>query len=320
MSPMPDLPRISMLRPSPTVCLTSRHSLILSAVFAPALLAAPLVHAQNQSPIAVVPLDSSIPGAAASVTGVTKLTQGTAILGTSGTITAGRDTAKVVLPGRGTLSVCATTAVRLTVNRSVSPGETPGLLVAMDQGAVEASFNTGSNSDMLITPDFRILISGSGATEVKVRLGLHGDTCVDNASANSPDVLVTSVFDGGAYSVRSGQRVMFQHGSTQEVVDQEKESCGCPPAEVHGNEFPLAQSEGLAPGSAQPPSFTVFGDTRGIEPLSYNSADHVSQPGASPTPTATAKPKKVKKPNSNSAGSEFFESVRHFFRHLFGLE
>ena len=42
---------------------------------------------------------------------------------------------------------------------------------------------------------------------------------------------------------------MFQHGSLREVVDQEKESCGCPPApsETKGNDFPLAQSEGLAP-------------------------------------------------------------------------
>ena len=65
----------------------------------------------------------------------------------------------------------------------------------------------------LLTPDFRILIGAPGSADVKVRLGQHGDTCVDNAGVNAPYVLVTSVFDGGIYRVQPGQRVMFQHGS-----------------------------------------------------------------------------------------------------------
>ena len=56
-------------------------------------------------------------------------------------------------------------------------------MIAMDHGAVEASFATGRNSDILMTPDFRILIGGPGTAEVKVRLGQGGDTCVDNAGA-----------------------------------------------------------------------------------------------------------------------------------------
>ncbi len=124
--------------------------------------------------------------------------------------------------------------------------------MAMDHGALELSFATsaaaGRNADFLMTPDFRILIGGPGAAEVKVRLGQHGDTCVDNAGTNAPYVLVTSVFDGGNYRVQPGQRVMFEHGSLREVVDNEKEPCGCPPPLHPGtNEFPVAQSAGLAP-------------------------------------------------------------------------
>ena len=82
-------------------------------------------------------------------------------------------------------------------------------------------------------------------------MGDNGDTCVDNAGANAPYVVVTSVFDGGVYRVQPGQRVMFEHGSLQKVVDQEKEPCGCPPpAKSEANEFPLAQSEGLRANSA----------------------------------------------------------------------
>ena len=72
--------------------------------------------------------------------------------------------------------------------------------------------------------------------------------------SNAPYVLVSSVFDGGAYRVQPGQRVMFQHGSLHEVVDQEKEPCGCPPPVRTSNEFPLAQSEGLAPLAPPAPS------------------------------------------------------------------
>ena len=49
-----------------------------------------------------------------------------------------------------------------------------------------ASSGAGHNADILLTPDFRILIGAPGAAEVKVRLGQHGDTCVDNVAASPP--------------------------------------------------------------------------------------------------------------------------------------
>ena len=99
-------------------------------------------------------------------------------------------------------------------------GEVPGLLMALDHGAVEMSFAASTarerNADTLLTPYFRILIGGPNAADVKVRLGEDGDTCVDNAGANAPYVVVTSVFEGGLYRVQPGQRVMFEHGSLHE--------------------------------------------------------------------------------------------------------
>ena len=54
----------------------------------------------------------------------------------------------------------------------------PGLMMAMDHGAVEMSYaGTTANlksADVLLTPDFRILIGGPGAADVKVRLGQQG--------------------------------------------------------------------------------------------------------------------------------------------------
>ena len=282
------------------------------------------------APIAIVPIDSSNPDQAATVSGAFEVTGGRAIIAASGSITSGSQTTRVILPHRGELRVCASTSVKLASDSSAAQGETPGLLMAMDQGAVEMSFATtsgaGRDSDVLLTPDFRILIAGPGAAEVKVRLGQHGDTCVDNAGVNAPYVLVSSVFEGGAYRVQPGQRVMFQHGSLHEVVDQEKEPCGCPPAAPKGNEFPLAQSEGLAPLPKPAPGAASEnpGTTEPVAPLVYKSADHVSQPTAGTEPAsnqgagASANPAAQQPAGQKKPG--FFSKMGRFFKRIFGAE
>jgi hypothetical protein len=269
-------------------------------------------------------LDSKNPDRAATVTGALEVSQGKAIIVASGAVTSGAETTEVVLPRRGVLRVCASTTVKLAADASVPAGEVPGLLMAMDHGAVEASFAAGRNSDILLTPDFRILIAGPGAAEVKVRLGQQGDTCVDNAGIDAPYVLVTGVFDGGAYRVQPGQRVMFQHGSLHEVVDQEKEPCGCPPpaAMVQGNEFPLAQSEGLAPLPKPAPSAANQSSTptQLVEPLVYKSADHAPTPAAEATPAASAAANPPAAKPAPKKKSGFLGGIGRFFRRIFGAE
>jgi hypothetical protein len=282
-------------------------------------------------PVAIVPLDKSIRGAALTVAGPMQAWNGRAYLTGSGSITAGTGTTEATLPYRGTLRVCASSTVKLATDASAPAGEVPGLLIALDRGAVEMSFAASAarerNADTLLTPYFRILIGGPNAADVKVRLGEHGDTCVDNAGVNAPYVVVTSVFEGGLYRVQPGQRVMFEHGSLQSVVDQEKEPCGCPPppAETPGNEFPLAQSEGLVPSSSQTPvvSAPPAHGVSATDTFSYSGTDHAAQtaapvttaPGA-PTASATPAPQapaKQKKPG-------FFGRVGKFFRKIFGAE
>jgi hypothetical protein len=307
--------------------------------FAAFLLTAPLLRAQTvptsiveAGPIAIVPLDSNNPDAGATVTGALEISQGKAIIAASGAITSGSATTQVILPHRGVLRVCASTTVKLAADSSVPAGETPGLMMALDHGAVEMSFATGLNADILLTPDFRILISAPGAAEVKVRLGQHGDTCVDNAwtpsdrspspggnaSANAPYVLVSSVFDSATYRVQSGQRVMFERGNLREVVDNEKEPCGCPPAAPKGNEFPLAQSEGLAPLPKPKPSPDHLSSSspQVIEPLVYKSTEHLLQPAAEAAPAAS----NAATPSAPKKKPGIFKGIGRFFHHLFGAE
>ncbi len=278
------------------------------------------------APIAIVPIDAT-----GTVTGALRVADGKAIIATSGTVTAGTKTTEVVLPRRGVLRVCASTSVHLASDSTVPAGDAPGLMMALDHGAVEASFATGRNSDIVLTPDFRILIGGPGAAEVKVRLAPHGDTCVDNPGANAPYVVVSSVFDGGAYRVQPGQRVMFQHGSLSAVVDQEKEPCGCPPEPRPGsNDFPLGQSAGLAPlakpiPTPQPSAEAAAKPPQPLnEPLVYsapNPAPEKAAPEPSASPTAPSAPEVPTAPvpaPKKKAG--FFGSIGHFFKKIFGAD
>ena len=271
----------------------------------------------NGGPIAIVPADSG-----ATVTGALQVTAGKTLIVASGSVTSADKMTEVALPRRGTLRVCASTTVKLTSDASVPAGEIPGLMMALDHGAIEADLATGRNSDMVLTPDFRILISGPGTANLKMRLGSKGDTCVDNAGASAPYVLVTSLFGDGMYRVQPGQRVMFEHGSVHEVVDQEKEPCGCPPAVKPGsNEFPLAQSEGLAPLARRAPAPPASnGPTAQTTlPLVYNSAEHAPRPAPAPQAAIPVTSAPIAGPRSAHRRG-FFKSIGHFFRVFFGAD
>jgi hypothetical protein len=281
-------------------------------------------------PVAIVPLDKSIAGAALSVAGPLQAWNGRAYITGSGTITAGDRTAQVTLPYRGTMHVCASSTVKLAADANASVGDVPSLLIALDHGAVEMSFAASTaraqSADTLLTPYFRIMIGGPNAADVSVRMGDDGDTCVDNAGANAPYVVVTSVFEGGLYRVQPGQRVMFEHGSLQKVVDEEKEPCGCPPpAKSEANEFPLAASEGLAPKS--PPATaanTTAGSGQEATTLVYKSSQSAPQTVTIPQPPASAGATGPAAPAATAPGAQkkpgLFRKIGRFFKRIFGAE
>ncbi|WP_446744814.1 hypothetical protein [Silvibacterium acidisoli] len=278
----------------------------------------------QQQPIAYVPTQN------VSVSGSLSVENGKASIGNNGTITANDSTAHVSLARGGDLRVCASTKVSLSKDSSAGPaaGNDSALMIALDRGAIEASYTPGKYSDVLLTPDLRILVSGPGQADLKVRINSQGDTCIDNPGANAPYVTVTSQFEGGLYRVQPNQRVMFEHGSLQQVVDNEKEPCGCPvaaPVSVaeaapgivtnHANpaqpgkpvggpsstpadtEFPLAVSEGLKPPPVSTAPVVPAGTPHAevTAPISFdaNATPNPSAPGAAgkePEPAPTAQP------------------------------
>jgi hypothetical protein len=245
------------------------------------------------------------------VSGAVDISHGETLLGNGSEITAGDQAVKITLERGGALRLCSTSSVHLSKDRSVADPASSALMMALDRGAIEANYAVGTYSDVLLTPDLRILISGPGEADLRIRVNLKGDTCVDNHGANAPYVTVTSQLEGGAYRVLPDQRVNFQHGSLQEVVDHEPEPCGCPvvpvtsvagggggttsnpapPGQPVGGPsstasdtaFPIAESEGLAaPPTPSAAPVVPPGETHAevTVPLTYN--------GENPAPPAPA--------------------------------
>lgn len=174
-------------------------------------------------------LDVSATTEKVQVSGAVTLTGDGTALGNGSTVTAGKVTLPIHLTRGGQLDLCATTTVHLSQQYNVSDANSP-LMVALDHGAVEAHYKVGKNSDVVLTPDLRILLSGPGQADVRIRLNDRGDTCVANRGDHAPYVTVSEQMGPGVYRVMPNQRVMFEQGSVRSVVDNEAQPCGCPAA------------------------------------------------------------------------------------------
>jgi hypothetical protein len=290
------------------------------------------------------------------VSGAVDISHGETLLGNGSEITAGNQAVTITLQRGGSLRLCSTSSVHLSKDRSVDDPASSALMMALDRGAIEASYDVGKYSDVLLTPDLRILISGPGQANLSIRVNTKGDTCVDNHGADAPYITVSSQLEGGAYRVVPDQRVTFEHGSLREVVDHEPEPCGCPttpsvsvastgatsanpaaPGRPVGGPsstpadtaFPIAESEGLA---APPTPRTVPevppGQTHAqvTVPLTYNGENPTPAPAtATPPAPATPAPQPAPAPEVASAPAApaanqggVFHRIGHFFARIFG--
>lgn len=321
---------------------------VTMVVLAGVALAPPIVEAQQT--VATVPVGE------ATISGALELSGSRAAIGSHAAITAGTSTVPITLTRGGKILLCRSTSVQLSTDSSLGSSARPGddaIMLALDHGALEEHDTPGKYSDVILTPDLRILISAPGKANLSLRVSANGDTCIGNQGANAPYVTVTNLFSGGVYRVQPNQRVLFEGGSTSSVVDNEAESCGCP-AEAsepdsqaglgfgHGNHhqkakpitaaekenpFPIAESEGLAPRPTMPttPAVPVGQIETEVEtPITYNSGE--PPPPPAPKAIEAVPTEKVAQQAAQSGEkhpqhryhANFFTDVGHFFSHLFG--
>lgn len=173
------------------------------------------ITAAAQQPIGeVLSSDSTIKGSVVMASGAPKLTSGSAV-------TAGGDTARVRLDRGGQLHVCPGSTV--TVNASGDGGR---LMMSLSNGALETHYKIPAIADVVMTPDFRILLAGPGEFDLAVSTNQKGDTCVASLS-DSASVLVNELLGDGVYQVRARDTVVF-HGGKVAGASTEERDCGCP--------------------------------------------------------------------------------------------
>jgi hypothetical protein len=271
------------------------------------------------------------------VSGAVAISHGEILVVNGSAITAGRHAVDVSLFRGGTLRICSTSTVHVSKDGSIADVGSTALMMALDSGAVEANYTVGKYSDVLLTPDLRILISGPGQADLRIRVNSKGDTCVDNHGVDAPYVTVSSQLEGGAYRVMPGQRVNFQNASLREVVDMEPEACGCPvvpppavastgsplggpsstPADTA---FPIAQSEGLAPVPKPAAPVVPAGETHAqvTVPLTYNGEAPPPAPVEAAPPAATASPASAAPVAKTANKTGVFHKIGRFFSRIFG--
>jgi hypothetical protein len=279
----------------------------------------------------------------ATVAGALEVSNGQAILVGNATVTARDRVAEVTLNRGGTVRVCATSGLHITVGKSADGALPVPLMLALDRGAIEVQM-TATSRDVVMTPDLRFTMRGDGPLNLQLRVTRNGDTCVENRGEKAPLLNVADQFGEATYELKPGQHVLFEHGSLKEVVDHESSACGCPPeptmsvadallhppapgdaaaaekpaAEQHP--FPAAVSAGLAPAAAIPQAPAGAVHTQVSAALSSGSgADSVTAPQA--TAGTTANPpasSAVAAPPAAPPKHDLVHIVGRFFKRVFG--
>ncbi len=275
----------------------------------------PVVSMSAQSTIGTVRTEG------AQIQGTVSINGGRAVLQNTVTVSAGATASDIALSRGGAVRVCAGSVVALSRSNATAAG-TP-LLIALQRGAVEIE-DTALRADAVLTPDLRLEMSEGVPLDLRVRVNQAGDTCVENLGKNAPILHVTEQFSGAGYLVKSGQRVLFEHGSVREVVDRQNFGCGCPKPGGK-DDFPEAVSAGMAQPEvpAIKPGDTHVQVSTGMD---YNGQTQTasgppnpdgSMPSTTAASAAVASPATAAK-TQKQQGSNPFAAIGRFFHRLFG--
>jgi hypothetical protein len=175
------------------------------------------------------------------------------------------------LPRGGEIHVCPGTTLSVTPSKSGRD-----LMLGLSTGTIETHYPLGAAADVILTPDFRILLPGPGEFDMAVSADRQGNTCVRTLPGNTASAVVSEIMGNDSYQVNASDQVFFHGGRLQNASSAANLNCGCPLRTV-----PIMRAEEQP--RASPPSAVLTPGATGTPPQPPKiAADPAPTPASSP--------------------------------------
>jgi hypothetical protein len=226
-------------------------------------------------------------------------------IGSGSSVTASTETAVLHIARGGELHVCPGSTVSVTASKNGQE-----LMFGMSTGTLETHYHLDAASDAVLTPDFRILLSGPGDFNYAISANTHGDTCIRALLGNTASLMVSELMGDRSYQVKPTEQLVFHEGRIDRVSNDVPFDCGCaapPPAVMRASATPTTTpvSDANLPSNVHLPSSSAPMARASLDPmlppLPSSSRPAVSGPPGSQVNLALAKTETAPVPPSKPA-------------------